>query len=86
MIKHDEVREMVIWGRIIHQDTEKARETLLDYIAEQEKKDELLGLYRELLRLDKSIRNTMLDIEKYNLFTKMTEVRKKIKALEEELK
>ena len=39
MIKHEEVREIVIWGRIIHQDTEKARETLLDYIAEQEKKD-----------------------------------------------
>ena len=47
MNKHEEVREMVIWGRIIHQDTEKARETLLDYITEQEKKDELLGLYRE---------------------------------------
>ena len=48
MNKHEEAREMVIWGRIIHQDTEKARETLLDYITEQEKKDELLGLYREL--------------------------------------
>lgn len=64
----------------------KLKDFYSNYITEQEKKDELLELYRELVKLDKSIRITMIDIEKYNLFKKMTKVRQQIKALEEEMK
>ena len=82
MIKHKEVRESfqtiknkriyTDWGDTLYDFNHKAFDDIEQYITEQEKKDELLGLYREL--------HETQDMVTYE------NILDKIKELEEEMK
>lgn len=75
MIKHEEIRELA--KRLL-----TYTDLLNDYITEQEKKDELLGLYKENFNFlyNQIHMGMLLDYDKYmNNF-------EKIKSLEEELR
>ena len=85
MIKHEEVRAIIQKNKkslsnknICYYFTKDEFNKLDNYITEQEKKDELLGLYKSL--------HNAYRYPTWNLEEEVKRVLKEIKALEEELK
>jgi hypothetical protein len=79
MIKHEEVRKIILF-------VPKDEIILQQYITEQEKKDKLLGLYRELVEKEEEYNTSDNTLQKMRLVEYLKGTRLEINALEEEMK
>ena len=95
MIKHEEVKDLLKRNEkslhnknICYYFTKEEFTKLQQYVTEQEKKDELLGLYQKAIRMMVCIpqNETYHYVVRYTDDTRFNSILNQIKKLEEELK
>jgi len=90
MIKHEEVNKIKIakerFNKMIDILSIEDIETINQVLTEQQKKDELLGLYRMLVDKEEEYNTSDNTIKRMNLVELLMSLRLEIKALEEEMK